>query len=373
LSAKRQLLEVGHMPTSPAPTPGFVSIRSVVKRFGGVAAVEGIALDIGKGEFFSLLGPSGCGKTTLMRMIAGFEAPDAGGIAIDGDDMACQPPHARPVNMMFQSYALFPHLTVAGNIAFGLKQMGMAGDALQTRVAAMMRLVQLDGLESRKPAALSGGQRQRVALARALARGPKVLLLDEPLAALDRKLRRETQAELKRIQAETGATFIVVTHDQEEAMALSDRMAVMRSGRIAQVGTPSEIYGRPANRFTAGFIGEVNLVPAKPRADGRFDIAGIDSPVSVEAASGASDGAPSLALRPERLILLDAPAPGMLHWRATIRERTLLGATVSFALDAPGGLTLQALTPAQDAATGFAPGQTVIAAFRPADARVIGD
>jgi putrescine transport system ATP-binding protein len=361
------------MPRTSDASTTFVSLRGVVKRFGGVLAVDDVSLDVAKGEFFSLLGPSGCGKTTLMRMIAGFEQPDAGRVAIDGEEMAGQPPHLRPVNMMFQSYALFPHLTAAGNIAFGLKQMGMAGDALRSRVAEMLRLVQLDGLGDRKPVALSGGQRQRVALARALARNPKALLLDEPLAALDRKLRKETQAELKRIQAETGATFIVVTHDQEEAMALSDRIAVMRAGRIAQVGTPGEIYDRPANRFTAGFIGEVNLVPAKPRADGRFDIAGIDQPLALEAAPSAGEGAASLALRPERVKLLEAPQAGLLHWRATVRERTLLGHVVSFALASSNGATLQALVPAHHAAASLMPGRTVLAAFRPVDARVIGD
>jgi putrescine transport system ATP-binding protein len=351
---------------------GFLRIEAVTRRFGSVTAVDGVSLDIRKGEFFSLLGPSGCGKSTLMRTIAGFEKPDGGTIRLDGEDLAMLPPHRRPVNMMFQSYALFPHLSVAGNIAFGLKQMGMEASALAARMSDMVRLTQLEGLEDRKPAQLSGGQKQRVALARALARNPKVLLLDEPLAALDRKLRKETQAELKRIQAETGATFIVVTHDQEEAMALSDRMAVMRNGRLAQVGSPGEIYDLPANRFTASFIGEVNLIPAKPIADGRFEIVGVDAPVSVAAAPSARQGEISLAIRPERLVLsADAP-PDTPGWSVTVSDRTLLGHAVSVTLDAEG-LRLQALVQTHDPAAQLRPGQRAIASFRPADGRVIGD
>jgi putrescine transport system ATP-binding protein len=221
---------------TPDPAPPNISVRfdNVSKRFGPVQALSGISLDIIEGEFFSLLGPSGCGKSTLMRILAGFEGADAGRVLIDGVDQAASPAHLRPVNMMFQSYALFPHLTVGGNIAFGLKQMGMERAAIATRVGEMLELTQLNGFEDRKPGQLSGGQQQRVALARALARKPKVLLLDEPLAALDRKLRKETQGELKRIKNESGTTFIVVTHDQEEAMALSDRIAVMRACRPAR-------------------------------------------------------------------------------------------------------------------------------------------
>jgi putrescine transport system ATP-binding protein len=351
---------------------GFLRIASVTKRFGPVTAVDRITLDIRQGEFFSLLGPSGCGKSTLMRMIAGFETPDDGGISLGQADLVALPPHQRPVNMMFQSYALFPHLTVAGNIAFGLKQMGMERTALASRLRDMLRLTQLEGLEDRKPGALSGGQRQRVALARALARNPKVLLLDEPLAALDRKLRKETQAELKRIQAETGATFVIVTHDQEEAMALSDRIAVMRKGRLAQVGTPSDIYDFPENRFTASFIGEVNLIPAKPLADGRFEVLGLGAPMAVTAAASARQGEISLAIRPERLALsIDAPREAM-GWRATVEARTLLGHAVSYTL-AVQGQSLQAQVPSHDPSAQLRPGQSAFASFRPADARMIGD
>jgi putrescine transport system ATP-binding protein len=352
---------------------GFLRIEAVSRRFGPVTAVDAVSLSIRKGEFFSLLGPSGCGKSTLMRMIAGFETPDAGAIKLDGENLAVLPPHRRPVNMMFQSYALFPHLTVSGNIGFGLRQMGMEATALQARVRDMLRLTQLEGLEDRKPDALSGGQRQRVALARALARDPKVVLLDEPLAALDRKLRKETQTELKRIQAETGATFIVVTHDQEEAMALSDRMAVMRKGRLAQVGTPAEVYDLPANRFTASFIGELNLIPAKPLADGRFEIAGLGGPLAVTAAESARQGDISLSIRPERISLSASEPAGRPFWHGAVRARTLLGHAVNYEFVAAHGQTLQALVQTSDPAAALRPGDPAWASFRAADARVIGD
>lgn len=241
----------------------FVRIQGVTKTFGEVYALDNVTLDIFKGEFFALLGPSGCGKSTLLRILAGLDRPTSGRIIIDGQDMTEVPPWRRPVNMMFQSYALFPHLSVRKNIAFGLEQERLPRAELAERVAEMVRLVRLEGFEDRKPDQLSGGQKQRVALARALAKRPKVLLLDEPLGALDKKLRDQTQLELVNIQDRLGLTFLIVTHDQEEAMTVGSRMAIMREGQIAQLGTPSEIYEYPASRFVAEFVGEVNLIEAR--------------------------------------------------------------------------------------------------------------
>ena len=237
----------------------LIKIRNVVKRFDSFVAVDDVWLDIYRGEFFSLLGPSGCGKTTLLRMLAGFETPSAGTITIDGVDMAGVPPHRRPVNMMFQSYALFPHMTVEGNIAFGLRQEHVPGREINRRVADMLDLVQLGAFARRRPHQLSGGQKQRVALARALIKRPKVLLLDEPLGALDRRLREQTQFELVNIQESLGLTFIIVTHDQEEAMTVSTRIAIMDRGRTVQVGTPGEIYEYPTSLYVAQFVGDVNI------------------------------------------------------------------------------------------------------------------
>src|SRR5476649_1278945 len=237
----------------------LLRIDAVVKKFGVFRAVDRLSLDIRAGEFFALLGPSGCGKTTLLRMLAGFETPDEGRILLDGKDIAQMLPHRRPVNMMFQNYAPFPHLSVRDNIAFGLKRAGMPRPDINTRVAEMVAMVKLDGLEKRKPDQLSGGQKQRVALARSLARRPQLLLLDEPLAALDKKLRESTQRELTELQRRLGTTFVIVTHDQEEAMTMADRIGVMDAGRLEQVASPRELYEAPASRWVAEFVGDVNI------------------------------------------------------------------------------------------------------------------
>ncbi|MFO1126422.1 MAG: ABC transporter ATP-binding protein [Methylocystis sp.] len=243
--------------------PPLLSIANVSKTFGAVVALENVSLHVGAGEFFALLGPSGCGKTTLMRCIAGFELPDSGTITLNGVDLSGVPPFRRPVSMMFQSYALFPHLDVFENIAFGLRRKGETKDAIDARVNELLAMTQLSSYGRRRIEELSGGQKQRVALSRALAPRPKMLLLDEPLGALDRKLREETQFQLKEIQRLTQTSFVIVTHDQDEALALADRIAVMRAGRVEQVAGPMEIYDRPATRFVAGFVGETNFIEGR--------------------------------------------------------------------------------------------------------------
>ena len=250
------------------PESAYVRMTNLTKKFGDFAAVDAVSLDIRRGEIFCLLGGSGSGKTTLLRMLAGFERPSAGAIHIDGEDMSAIPPYERPVNMMFQSYALFPHMSVERNIAFGLEQEGLQRAEIRRQVGDILDIVKMGGFGSRKPHQLSGGQRQRVALARALVKRPKLLLLDEPLAALDRKLREHTQFELMGIQQRLGVTCIVVTHDQEEAMTLGTRLGVMNHGRIAQVGTPSDIYESPVTRFVADFIGSVNMFEGRVSEDG---------------------------------------------------------------------------------------------------------
>jgi putrescine transport system ATP-binding protein len=251
--------------------PPLVRFEAVTKRFGAVAAIESLSLDIEHGEFFALLGPSGCGKTTLLRMLAGFETPTEGCITLDGEDIIAVQPHRRPVNMMFQSYALFPHLTVEGNIGFGLRQEKATRAEIAERVTEMLALVRLQGFGGRRIDQLSGGQRQRVALARSLIKRPRVLLLDEPLAALDKKLRAETQFELMELQRKLGTTFVIVTHDQEEAMIVADRIAVMDHGRLMQVAAPAEIYERPNSRWVADFIGEVTMIEGRIGPGSKID------------------------------------------------------------------------------------------------------
>jgi putrescine transport system ATP-binding protein len=285
----------------------LLRIEAVVKTFGTVRAVDGLSLDIRAGEFFALLGPSGCGKTTLLRMLAGFETPDHGRILLDGEDIAKVLPHQRPVNMMFQNYVLFPHLNVRDNIAFGLRRARMPRAEIRDRVAEMLALVKLEGLEKRKPDQLSGGQRQRVALARSLARRPLVLLLDEPLAALDKKLRESTQAELMELQRRLGLTFVIVTHDQEEAMTVADRIGVMDNGRLEQVATPRVLYEAPRSRWIAGFVGDVNLFAGQveAREAGRVLIATGDAgTIAVaEPRDPIANPAVSVAIRPEKVKL----------------------------------------------------------------------
>ncbi len=279
----------------------IVEIRGVSKRFGAVAAVDRVDLDIPENAFFALLGPSGCGKTTLLRILAGFEHPDGGRVVIGGEDMAGVPPNRRPVNMVFQSYAVFPHMSVAKNIAYGLEVVGTPKAEIARRVAEAVAMVRLEGFEDRMPDQLSGGQKQRVALARALVKRPRVLLLDEPLSALDRKLREEMQLELVRLQHEVGITFLIVTHDQDEALSMATAIAVMDRGRVLQVAPPAELYERPRTRFVADFIGATNLldvVDAEPVAGGfRVEVAGFGR----FAVAGAADPPVALALRPEKL------------------------------------------------------------------------
>ena len=246
----------------------LLGIDQVNKRFGAVTALDAVSIDIRENEFFALLGPSGCGKTTLLRILAGFEMPSEGRILLDGNDIARVPPNRRPVNLMFQSYALFPHMTVRANISYGLEMERLPAAEIRSRVDAMLETTQLAGLADRKPDQLSGGQKQRVALARALVKRPRLLLLDEPLGALDKKLRGAMQLELKRLQHEVGITFVVVTHDQEEALVMADRVAVLRNGRLLQCDTPHAIYERPADRFVADFIGVMNFLPGRANGDG---------------------------------------------------------------------------------------------------------
>ena len=313
----------------------IVRIEGLTRRFGPIVAVDRVDLEIARGELFALLGGSGCGKTTLLRMLAGFETTDEGRLFIDGQDMTDVPPYRRPVNMMFQSYALFPHMDVAANVGYGLRRDGVKGPEIAGRVAEILKLVHLQDHAKRKPSQLSGGQRQRVALARALVKRPKLLLLDEPLAALDRKLRESTRFEMVRLQEQLGLTFVMVTHDQEEAMSMATRLAVMNAGRIAQIGTPHEVYEHPASRFVADFIGIANII--------------------------ALDGGGWMALRPEK-IALSADRPAL--------PRTVAARIVDVAYEgdrslyhveteAHGTMTVSTMNTSRSAGAAFARGQSV--------------
>jgi putrescine transport system ATP-binding protein len=333
----------------PAARP-LVHFDRVTKRFGETVAVDALTLDIFPGEFFALLGPSGCGKSTLLRLLAGFETPSGGRVLLDGAVIDAVPPHRRPVNMMFQNYALFPHLTVERNIAFGLKQERRARDEIAARVSEMLALVKLAPLAQRKPHELSGGQRQRVALARSLVKRPKVLLLDEPLAALDKQLRGETQFELMELQARLGTTFVIVTHDQEEAMTVAHRMAVMDRGRIVQVGTPAEVYEQPNSRYVASFVGDVNLIEGRLVSTGPSG-ALVDSAAGVKlAVRPGGDAEPGatvwVALRPEKLrVASEAPAGDENSVTGRVAEIAYLGNISIYKVRLDNGFVMKAQLP----------------------------
>ncbi len=356
-----------------------VELQGVAKRFGATVAVDGVSLGVRAGEFLTLLGPSGCGKTTLLRLIAGFETPDRGAVRIGGADVTRLPPQQRDVNQVFQSYALFPHLSVSDNIAFGLRQQRAARAETGHRVAEMIALVALDGCEDRKPHQLSGGQRQRVALARALAPRPAVLLLDEPLSALDARLRQAMQLELKRLQRQVGTTFVLVTHDQEEALTMSDRIALVHRGRLEQVGTPAEIYDAPATAFAAEFIGHANVLGAEAvarEADAVVVRVAGDFSLRVPVAAWERDAIRGkIAVRPER-IRLAAGAPGAAEradaFAARVEETVFQGASDRLVLVTPGGVRLVATVTNPGAGRGgFRAGDKVLCGIRPEDVVVL--
>ena len=352
-----------------------VELSGVTKSFGEFVAVDDLTLEIYEGEFFSLLGPSGCGKTTTLRMIAGFEEPTEGTISVDGEPMRGVPPYRRPVNTVFQSYAIFPHLNVFDNVAFGLRRAGVKGEELRRRVTEACAMVQLEGFEKRKPGALSGGQQQRVALARALVKRPKVLLLDEPLGALDLKLRKEMQLELKSLQHEVGITFVYVTHDQEEALTMSDRIAVMNEGRVQQVADPATLYESPRNRFVANFIGQTNVfsgtvesvnadrVTLRTRGGTKIEAVMRENSVEVGAEAQA-------AVRPEKIWL---GSGGDNVSSARIRQIVYLGVSTQYIAELPEGGTLVLYQQnAHDSATGPGVGEEVSVTWDARNCLVLG-
>jgi spermidine/putrescine transport system ATP-binding protein len=359
-----------------APDSPAIEVMDVAKAFGDARALDGVSVAIRENEFFTLLGPSGCGKTTLLRLIAGFDFPTAGEIRLHGQDIAGQPPFARPVNTVFQSYALFPHMTVEQNIGFGLKMLGKPRAQIAERVNQMLALVRMESFRTRRTSQLSGGQQQRVALARALAPAPRVLLLDEPLSALDYKLRKEMQGELKRLQTETGITFIFVTHDQEEALTMSDRIAVMSGGRILQVGTPRDIYDHPRTRFVADFIGEVNFLAATLAAtDGTT--ARVRLAAGGEVKAGLPDAPPppgpvTVIVRPEHAELRAPDQSADL--RGTLEQVVYFGTDTHLYVRLNDGAEFvlrQQNSPGGN--FGLAPGAGVGIAFKPGAARVLKD
>ncbi len=323
----------------PQATP-LISYQNVTKTFGSFTAINDISLDIFPGEFFALLGPSGCGKTTLMRMLAGFEDASQGRITLAGQDLAGVPPNKRPVNMMFQSYALFPHMNVWDNIAFGLRRDGLAKDKVAARVEEMLRLVRLGKFAQRKPDQLSGGQKQRVALARSLAKAPKVLLLDEPLGALDKKLRQETQFELVDIQEKTGTTFLIVTHDQEEAMTVSTRIAVMDEGVIKQVATPPALYEQPNSRYVADFIGDVNLIEGT-WINGSLVWSADQAPFDAQGTAGQGETV-WLSLRPEKVAISKQEPDAINKVPGKVIDIAYLGNLSTYVVEIPGGQKIKA-------------------------------
>ncbi|MEO3804423.1 ABC transporter ATP-binding protein [Nonomuraea sp. B1E8] len=311
----------------------MLKVDGITRRFGDVTALDGVSLEIGQGEFFALLGPSGCGKTTLLRIIAGFETPDRGTVTLDGEDLLALPPNRRPISLMFQSYALFPHMTVAKNVAYGLERERLPRQEIRQRVGEVLETVGLTAHASRRPAQLSGGQRQRVALARSIVKRPRLLLLDEPLSALDKKVRADMQLELKRLQHDVGITFVVVTHDQEEAMSLADRIAVFDSGTVCQVDEPVPLYERPRSPFVAAFVGANNLFEGVAGGDGleseEFGVLA-GTPMAELAAGGKA----LLAVRPERVRLVDEGEPGGL--RGSVLDVSFYGGVSHISVDVPG-------------------------------------